>query len=216
MTHLQTASPAPSPSFTDKRRYFDPVLGSHATKVLPGECAVADDNNYLVATVGTAAVLVLWDAANLRAGMAHVMVSAQETAHWTETSVPSPTAENVVATMQRGLNAMEGVSPQWQGFVVGGGMIKLFDKLTAGNENVMWAVDWLHRNRIPMAYYETGQTLIRKLYMNPASGEMTIKRIGYTRNETVNQREEHYVRFINGEPENGRLFYPPELVEKKS
>lgn len=180
-------------------RYFDPTLQAWAIKVVPGSWDIAEHQEHLLAVTASAVALLVWDSANGRAALTHFMVEPQSPQTWSHDNLPSPHADALLNDMWSALQlpADEGTHPQWHGYVVGGGSILLNGSMVVGQANVMKAVDWLHKHKIPLEHYDVGQAVLRKLSFNPVSGDITVRRIVATRNDTIRNREEDYMDSMN-------------------
>lgn len=179
---------------SSSNRYFDPAVQAWAVKVDPGSWELSAHAEQLVATLASAVALIVWDSNHGRAAMTHFMVEPFAAHDWTNDSLPSPHADALLDTMWKTLSHHdEGGKPEYHAFVVGGGTILLNGQMVVGQANVMKAVDWLHKRSIPMEHYDVGQAVLRKVFFNPVNGELAVRRIIATRNDTVRQREEDYL-----------------------
>lgn len=176
-------------------RYFDPNLQAWAIKVPPGCWEIAEHQEHLLAITASAVAMLLWDSANGRAGVAHFMVEPHAPATWTSETLGSPHADAMLDSLWQAMQppASESEHPEFHAYVVGGGSILLNGKMVVGQANVIKAVDWLYKKSIPLDHYDVGQAVLRKTTFNPLNGEITVRRIVATRNDTVRQREEDYL-----------------------
>lgn len=186
----------------DRQRYFDPALQTWTLKVSAGCWDLAEHGEHLVATTASAVSLLLWDKANNRAALAHFMVEPHAPAAWTNDDLPSPHADALLEEMWHALRELpsDDKAPDFHAYVVGGGSILLSGSLVVGQANVMKAVDWLHQRHIPIEHYDVGQPVLRKVSFNPTNGEITVRRIIATSNDTIRQREEDYLDSLQPQP----------------
>lgn len=191
---------------TAKDRYFDPYVQAWCVKVRPGSWELSD-SDILCATAASCAVLGVWDSAHNRAVMSHFMVEPTAPANWTADSLPSPHAEALLGDMWAGLQMPvgEGTQPAYKAAVAGGGTMMLCNHVVVGQANVMKAVDWVHKNKLELGTYDVGDTVIRRVYFSPATGEAKVLRVGLNRNDTVRRREEIYLQSFSTPHQQGQV-----------
>jgi chemotaxis protein CheD len=177
-------------------RYHDKQFGLEAVKILPGQYHSGAGDGLIVTVLGSCVAACLHDPAARIGGMNHFMLPGGRN--------DGPAAQGAADAARLGVYAMELLINQMLKLgadrsrivakVFGGGsVLQGMDVLNIGNQNGAFVLDFLQEERIPVLASDLYDACARKVYFFPDSGRVLVKRLGTTRNDTIQRRERDYL-----------------------
>lgn len=187
-SHGTHAPPAPNV-------YFDPRFGVQAAKILPGEFYVSAHNMVLVTVLGSCVAACIRDTVSGVGGMNHFMLPQNAD----EQNCPcTPSARYGTHAMEMLLNELikRGARRErLEAKVFGGGAVVPGMQATrVGARNADFVLDYVTRERIPLAAADLCDDYPRKVYFFPRNGRVLVRKLRTLHNETILNREAAYVR----------------------
>ena len=198
MSASRPTLPATLPGFEHINRYWDPYRQAPAVKVLPGECYVSNQHEYILTTLGSCIAACIWDPVAGVGGLNHFLL-AQPAASF------SPAAQANDSALRYGLFAMEvlinailkhgGRRERLLVKIAGGGAV-LNGASDIGASNIAFTRHYLQTEKLPLQGEHVGGDLPRKVCFHPQTGQAQVKSLVTTRNDTVAARERLYVEIL--------------------
>jgi chemotaxis protein CheD len=200
-----SAKPAPSaparlppslPQFEHIRRTWDADQGIPVAKLLPGEYYVTVHDEAIFTVLGSCVSACVRERTLGIGGMNHFMLPLDRsggTSAWGSSAISSATRYGNVA-MERLINdilKLGGQRTNLEFKVVGGGKV-LDMSLDIGARNAEFVREYLKTEGFVISGEDLGDRFARKLYYNPATGKVRVKRLGATVNRAVFEREQQY------------------------
>ncbi len=159
------------------RRYRDRDFGRESIKILPGEYQVTDEDIVLVTLLGSCVSACLRDPRAGVGGMNHFMLPATDSNGGASARYGAYAMEVLInELLKRGArrHALEAK-------VFGGGnVIPGMTIANVGARNAEFVLDYLERERIPVAAQDLGSNVARKLGYFPRSGRVLCKHLPVT------------------------------------
>jgi chemotaxis protein CheD len=194
-------APAPQlppalPNFEHIRRTWDTDLGLPVAKLLPGDYYVTRCNEAIFTVLGSCVSACVRERKLGIGGMNHFMLPLDQsggTSAWAENLVSSATRYGNVA-MERLINDIMRLGGQRANLefkVIGGGKV-LDMALDVGARNAQFIRDYLKTEGFLIAAEDLGDCFARKLYYNPTTGKLRVKRLTATVNRAVFERERQF------------------------
>jgi chemotaxis protein CheD len=194
-------APAPQlppalPNFEHIRRTWDVDLGLPVAKLLPGDYYVTRYNEAIFTVLGSCVSACVRERKLGIGGMNHFMLPLDQsggTSAWAENLVSSATRYGNVA-MERLINDIMRLGGQRANLefkVIGGGKV-LDMALDVGARNAQFIRDYLKTEGFLITAEDLGDCFARKLYYNPSSGKLRVKRLTATVNRAVFERERQF------------------------
>jgi chemotaxis protein CheD len=194
-------APAPQlppalPNFEHIRRTWDVDLGLPVAKLLPGDYYVTRYNEAIFTVLGSCVSACVRERKLGIGGMNHFMLPLDQsggTSAWAENLVSSATRYGNVA-MERLINDIMRLGGQRANLefkVIGGGKV-LDMALDVGARNAQFIRDYLKTEGFLIAAEDLGDCFARKLYYNPTTGKLRVKRLTATVNRAVFERERQF------------------------
>ncbi|HEY9381283.1 MAG TPA: chemoreceptor glutamine deamidase CheD [Burkholderiales bacterium] len=175
--------------------YFDSRFGVQAAKILPGEFYVSGNDVVLVTVLGSCVAACVRDTVTGIGGMNHFMLPKNGEEQY---GVCAPSARYGVHAMEMLLNELIKRGAQranLEAKVFGGGNVMSGMRHTqVGAHNADFVLDYIERERLPLAAADLLDDCARKVYFFPRSGRVLVKKLRTLHNDTVLRREEDYVR----------------------
>lgn len=210
-----SSSPAPRqepspalPGFERINRYWDPVNGLHAAKILPGEYYVTTNEEMVVTVLGSCISACIRDPLFGIGGMNHFMLpgdSSQASQAW---------GDDAVASTRFGIHAMEclineilkhgGNRKNLEAKITGGGKI-LAQMTDIGARNIRFVQDFIRAEGLKLLAEDLGDIYPRKVYYFPHSGKLRVKKLRTLHNQTIIERETSYQRELTHQPAGGEV-----------
>jgi chemotaxis protein CheD len=190
------ALPPALPQFTHIRRTWDPELRMPVAKLLPGDYYVTRHNESIFTVLGSCVSACVRERKLGIGGMNHFMLPLDRSggaSAWAENMVGSATRYGNVA-MERLINdiiTLGGQRANLEFKVIGGGKV-LDMALDVGGRNAQFVRDYLKTEGFLITAEDLGDSFARKLYYNPATGKVRVKRLTSTVNRAVFERERDF------------------------
>jgi chemotaxis protein CheD len=189
-------SPLPPalPGFAHIHRSWDVGLGTCVAKLLPGEYYVTKHDEAIFTVLGSCVSACVRERKLKIGGMNHFMLPidhSRGTSGWAENLVSAATRYGNVA-MERLINDIMRLGGQRANLefkVIGGGKV-LDIGLDIGARNAQFVRDYLKAEGFEITAEDLGDTFARKLFYNPTSGKLRVKRLISLVNRAVFQREQ--------------------------
>jgi chemotaxis protein CheD len=197
--HIAAATPQlpPAlPNFEHIRRTWDADLGVPVAKLLPGDYYVTRHNEAIFTVLGSCVSACVRERKLGIGGMNHFMLPLDQsggTSVWTESLMSSATRYGNVA-MERLINDIMRLGGQRANLefkVIGGGKV-LDMALDVGARNAQFIRQYLKTEGFLITAEDLGDCFARKLYYNPATGKLRVKRLAATVNRAVFERERQF------------------------
>jgi chemotaxis protein CheD len=188
--------PPALPNFEHIRRTWDVDLGLPVAKLLPGDYYVTRYNEAIFTVLGSCVSACVRERKLGIGGMNHFMLPLDQsggTSAWAENLVSSATRYGNVA-MERLINDIMRLGGQRANLefkVIGGGKV-LDMALDVGARNAQFIRDYLKTEGFLIAAEDLGDCFARKLYYNPTTGKLRVKRLTATVNRAVFERERQF------------------------
>jgi chemotaxis protein CheD len=188
--------PPALPNFEHIRRTWDVDLGLPVAKLLPGDYYVTRYNEAIFTVLGSCVSACVRERKLGIGGMNHFMLPLDQsggTSAWAENLVSSATRYGNVA-MERLINDIMRLGGQRANLefkVIGGGKV-LDMALDVGARNAQFIRDYLKTEGFLITAEDLGDCFARKLYYNPSTGKLRVKRLTATVNRAVFERERQF------------------------
>jgi chemotaxis protein CheD len=188
--------PPALPNFEHIRRTWDVDLGLPVAKLLPGDYYVTRHNEAIFTVLGSCVSACVRERKLGIGGMNHFMLPLDQsggTSAWAENLVSSATRYGNVA-MERLINDIMRLGGQRANLefkVIGGGKV-LDMALDVGARNAQFIRDYLKTEGFLITAEDLGDCFARKLYYNPTTGKLRVKRLTATVNRAVFERERQF------------------------
>lgn len=188
--------PPALPNFEHIRRTWDVDLGLPVAKLLPGDYYVTRYNEAIFTVLGSCVSACVRERKLGIGGMNHFMLPLDQsggTSAWAENLVSSATRYGNVA-MERLINDIMRLGGQRANLefkVIGGGKV-LDMALDVGARNAQFIRDYLKTEGFLITAEDLGDCFARKLYYNPTTGKLRVKRLTATVNRAVFERERQF------------------------
>lgn len=180
------------------KTYFDPQLKKTCIKILPGEYTVSNEHT-IVTTLGSCISACIRDIRNGVGGMNHFMLPASDEGSWGGVSASTRYGNFAMEYMINEILKRGGLKRNLQAKIFGGGEVMHNDKassLAIGNNNISFAHQYLRTENIPIIAEDVGQKFARKIYFDPVTGQVVVKKIDMLRNNTIHKREDSYANTL--------------------
>ncbi|MDZ4253571.1 MAG: chemoreceptor glutamine deamidase CheD [Sulfuritalea sp.] len=184
--------------------YFDPIFGTEAVKVLPGEYFVTSADMVLVTVLGSCVSACIRDRETGIGGMNHFML-----ADCAEQSPYSASARYGTYAMEILINHLFKLGARRGGLeakVFGGGRVMAsLSSSNVGERNSSFVLEFLHTEGIYVAAQDLLDVYPRKVYFFPATGRVLVKTLKQLHNDTVQRREREYATRLTQAPIAGEI-----------
>lgn len=184
--------------FEHVNRYWDRAHNAYAAKILPGEYYVTDLDELIVTVLGSCISACIRDPVCGVGGMNHFLLpDTRRDEVWGKTGVNSATRYGAYA-MEHLINALLKLGANRGNLevkMVGGGRV-LNSLSEVGKRNIEFARDYLGKEGLRIAGEDVGDVYPRKVYYNPKTGKVRVRKLRRYHNHTIEQREQDYRRQI--------------------
>jgi chemotaxis protein CheD len=211
LSHARQA-PSPLPGFEHINRYWDSLHQRFAAKILPGEYYVTRREEMIVTVLGSCISACIRCRATAIGGMNHFMLpqSRAEGDAWAGTAVNAAARYGNYA-MEHMVNDLlkNGASRRYlEVKIVGGGRV-LKQMSDVGRQNIEFVRAYLQAEGLTVNAEDVGDIYPRKVYYDPRSGKVSVKKLRLLPNDTIFERENQYRSHIGIAPVGGdvELFY---------
>ena len=190
--------------FDGIKRYWDPVNGIVAAKLLPGEYYVTKDNEMITTVLGSCIAACIRDKVTGIGGMNHFMLpetSEDKLTNGEEVVVGKATRYGNFA-MEHLINSIlanGGKRKNLEVKVFGGG--KIIPILgDVGIKNIGFVLDYIDTEALELSAQDLGDIYPRKVNYYPQTGKVRMKKIRTLHNQTIINRETQYHKSIRDIP----------------
>ncbi len=198
LSDVARRSPAPAdmpplPQFAHIKRAWDDAQQSVVARLLPGEYYVTRHPELLYTVLGSCVSACVRDTRLGIGGMNHFMLPLDGSggaSSWASVDLSAATRYGNVA-MEYLINDLMKLGCQRANLefkVVGGGKV-LNMEMDVGGRNAAFVREYLRTEGFPIAAADLGDRFARKLFYDPRSGKVRVKRLNPTANLAVFERE---------------------------
>ncbi len=188
-------SPPPLPLVHGRAsKYLDRHFNRQAMKILPGEFYATVEDEVIVTVLGSCVAACLLDPIAMVGGMNHFMLPLKVGDHDPDVFFA---ARYGAAAMEYLINNMLHLGAQRDRIVAkafGGGRVMQGMTTDIGGQNIEFVRRFLKNEGIPLWTEDMGGPFPRKVYFFPHTGQVMVKRIERTHNDTVLSREMSYFK----------------------
>lgn len=171
--------------------YFDRHFHLEATKILPGEYFVTQEDSVLVTVLGSCVAACIRDTQSGIGGMNHFMLPDGG-----ERDVVSSSARYGTYAMEVLINHLLKLGARrnrLEAKVFGGGaVLESLSSSNVGTRNAEFVLSYLKTEKIPVVAKDLLDSYPRKVYYFPLSGRVLVKKLHRVHNETLFDREREY------------------------
>ena len=154
--------------------WYETQFSSEAVKVLPGEYFVDSEELLIMTTLGSCIAACLWDRNARVGGLNHFMLPEGSSDNGRYGAYAMELLINEM--MKRGASRSS-----LEAKVFGGGQVMAgMDRLSIGERNTRFVLDYLKAERIPVVSKDVLDIYPRKVCFLPASGKAMVKRLAAT------------------------------------
>ena len=186
--------------FENIKRYVDKGRNMVVAKILPGELYVTKENELIATVLGSCISACIWDERLGIGGMNHFMLPIKRDLHGKD-----GWQFDASYTCRYGHWAMEylineilkngGKKEHLVAKVFGGGKI-VPNMSDVGESNIQFVRQYLRQEEIPVIAHDVGGPWPRKILFHPNSGIAKMKRLRSMHNDTIQLREQSYMKDI--------------------
>lgn len=183
-------------------KYLDRHFNRQAMKILPGEFYATAEDEVIVTVLGSCVAACLLDPIAMVGGMNHFMLPVKQGERDPDVFYA---ARYGAAAMEYLINNLLHLGAQRDRIVAkafGGGKV-MRGLSDVGGQNIDFVRGFLREEGIPLWSEDLGGTHPRKVYFFPHTGQVLVKRIEHTHNDTVLERERAYFREVGQVPIEG-------------
>lgn len=188
-------SPPPLPMAHGRAsKYLDRHFNRQAMKILPGEYYATTEDEVIVTVLGSCVAACLLDPIALVGGMNHFMLPVRQGNHDPDVFFA---ARYGAAAMEFLINDLLHLGAQRDRLVAkafGGGHVMQGMSTDIGGQNIDFVRRFLRNEGIPLWTEDMGGPFPRKVYFFPHTGQVLVKRMERTHNNTVVDRELSYLQ----------------------
>jgi chemotaxis protein CheD len=198
-------SPPPTlPHFAHINRYWDREHHSFAAKLLPGEYYVTTVGEQIATVLGSCVSACVRDRRLGIGGMNHFMLpldTSKGASAW-GAAVSAATRYGNVAMEQliNDILKLGGRRDSLEVKLVGGGRVLDGMAIDIGARNIEFVRKYVADEGFGVAGEDLGDIYPRKVHYAPKSGKLRVKKLTAVRNDTLFERERHYLEVLDGEP----------------
>ncbi|NWJ42381.1 MAG: chemoreceptor glutamine deamidase CheD [Geothrix sp.] len=184
-------------------KYLDRNFNRQAMKILPGEFYATAEDEVIVTVLGSCVAACIMDPIAMVGGMNHFMLPVKQGDRDPDVFFA---ARYGAAAMEYLINNLLHLGAQRDRLVAkafGGGKVMRGMSTDVGGQNVDFVREFLRNEDIPLWSEDMGGPFPRKVYFFPHTGQVLVKRMETTHNDTVLNRELTYIQEVVGRPMNG-------------
>ena len=197
-------SPPPAPLVHGRAsKYLDRNFNRQAMKILPGEFYATAADEVIVTVLGSCVAACIMDPIAMVGGMNHFMLPVKLGERDPDVFFA---ARYGAAAMEFLINNLLHLGAQRDRLVAkafGGGKVMRGMTTDVGGQNVDFVREFLRNEDIPIWSEDMGGPYPRKVYFFPHTGQVLVKRMESTHNDTVLNRELTYIQEVAGKPLSG-------------
>jgi chemotaxis protein CheD len=184
-------------------KYLDRNFNRLAMKILPGEFYATAQDEVIVTVLGSCVAACIMDPIAMVGGMNHFMLPVKLGELDLDVFYA---ARYGAAAMEFLINNLLHLGAQRDRLVAkafGGGKVMRGMSSDVGGQNVDFVREFLRNEDIPLWSEDMGGPYPRKVYFFPHTGQVLVKRMETTHNDTVLTRELTYIQEVVGRPMSG-------------
>jgi len=184
-------------------KYLDRHFNRQAMKILPGEFYATTEDEVIVTVLGSCVAACLLDPIAMVGGMNHFMLPVKQGERDPDVFYA---ARYGVAAMEFLINNLLHLGAQRDRLVAkafGGGRVMKGLSSDVGDQNIEFVRQFLRNENIPVWSEDLGGLHPRKVYFFPHTGQVLVKRMEHTHNDTVMIRELTYLQEFSRSPMDG-------------
>ncbi len=184
-------------------KYLDRNFNRLAMKILPGEFYATADDEVIVTVLGSCVAACIMDPIAMVGGMNHFMLPVKQGERDPDVFFA---ARYGAAAMEYLINNLLHLGAQRDRLVAkafGGGKVMRGMSTDVGGQNVDFVREFLRNEDIPLWSEDMGGPHPRKVYFFPHTGQVLVKRMESTHNDTVLNRELSYIQEVAGRTTSG-------------
>jgi chemotaxis protein CheD len=190
--------------FAHISRYWDRENLGYAAKLLPGEYYVTTAGERISTVLGSCVSACVRDRRLGIGGMNHFMLplDASKGASIWGTAVSAATRYGNVA-MERLINdilKLGGRRDSLEVKLVGGGRVLGGIAIDIGARNIEFVRKYVADEGFSVAGEDLGDIFPRKVHYSPETGKLRVKKLNAVRNDTLYERERHYLEVLDRDP----------------
>ena len=197
-------SPPPLPMVHGRAsKYLDRHFNRQAMKILPGEFYATTEDEVIVTVLGSCVAACLLDPVAMVGGMNHFMLPMKQGDRDPDLFYA---ARYGAAAMEYLINNLLHLGAQRDRLVAkafGGGKVMRGMSTDIGGQNIEFVRRYLKNEGIPLWNEDLGGSFPRKVYFFPHTGQVLVKRIEHTHNDTILDRDLSYFREVGQVPDEG-------------
>ena len=175
-------------------KYLDRNFNRQAMKILPGEFYATEKDEVIVTVLGSCVAACLMDPIAMVGGMNHFMLPMRKLERDPDVFFA---ARYGAAAMEFLINNLLHLGAQRDRLVAkafGGGRVMKGMTNDVGEQNIDFVRQFLRTEGIPLWSEDMGGPFPRKVYFFPHTGQVLVKRMERTHNDTVLLREMTYLQ----------------------
>src|SRR5579863_6248018 len=198
------AMPPALPQFAHIGRFWDREHLCYAAKLLPGEYYVTTTGEQIGTVLGSCVSACVRDRRLGIGGMNHFMLpldASKGTSSWGAVASAATRYGNVA--MERLINdilKLGGRRESLEVKLVGGGKVLEGMDIDIGARNIEFVRKYVAAEGFGVAGEDLGDIYPRKVHYEPDTGRLRVKRLKSVRNNTLFERELHYLEVLDREP----------------
>jgi len=194
--------------FQHLNSYFDKRSGMCTVKLLPGQFYVTENPEVIVTVLGSCIAACIRDPESGIGGMNHFMlpVFKGEAKKW-DPSTANPVNRFGDYAMEHLINtimAHGGHKDNLEIKLFGGSRI-VKNMSDIGEQNIRFVFDFLKQENLSVAASDVSGNCPRKVYYFPETGRVRLKKLSSLHNNTIIERETHYMHEINKKSVTGEV-----------
>lgn len=195
------------PGFEQIKRYWDPANEIWAAKILPGEFYVNRGGEMIVTTLGSCVAACIRDPERGFGGMNHFLLPIRggDPGRWAVDPANLATRYGNHA-MEQLVNRLLKLGARRENLEVklfGGGRVLKGITTDVGKRNGEFALEYCQVEEMQVLARDLGDLYPRKVQYFPETGQVFCKKLYRTRNQTLVEREKHYLHELEEEPVSG-------------
>jgi len=195
-TNEEREMPRALRGFEHINRYWDKQNCMFAAKILPGEYYVTNHHERIVTVLGSCVAACIRDTVSGIGGMNHFMLPVDSlSGSWNMDEFGIATRFGNVA-MEKLINDILKNGGRRQNLEVklfGGGNV-LVNMTDIGQKNILFVKHFVKTEGLKVIAEDLGDVFPRKVHYLPTTGKVFVKRFRSVHNDTINQREQRYMR----------------------
>ncbi len=190
--------------FAHVNRYWDRVHRTSAAKLLPGEYYVSSAGEMLVTVLGSCVSACVRDVRLGVGGMNHFMlpldVSRGNSARGRAVSAATRYGNVAMERLINDILKLGGRRESLEFKLVGGGKVLPAVSMDIGLRNISFVRRYVAEEGFTVAGEDLGDIYPRKVCYFPESGRLRVKKLTSLHNDTLIERERHYMDDLEHDP----------------